>query len=157
VAVHIYTETIHRTTRITTEQHKLLQPNNTITSNVVQCGPCPVFANFTQAFAFQLRKKHKKTSVRVRKTSVTVQYTYYQKHAHITKPSQTHTLQNPLIHTLQNNIKPPQWWIRNANAGLTCILTTEIVWVYRFNSLLCVAEKHYVQCVLGPEFYLVFL
>jgi hypothetical protein len=35
------------------------------------------------------------------------------KHPHITKPSQTHTLQNPLIHThthntLQNNIKPPQ-------------------------------------------------
>jgi len=28
-----------------------------------------------------------------------VQYTYYQKHPHITKPSQTHTLQNPLIHT----------------------------------------------------------
>ena len=40
------------------------------------------------------------------KTLVTVQYTYYQKHPHITKPSQTHTLQNPLIHTLQNNIKP---------------------------------------------------
>src|SRR5215470_17584721 len=61
----------------------------------------------------QLRKKHgktsvrvrktsvrvRKTSVRLRKTSVTVQYTYYQKHPHITKPSQTHTLQNPLIHT----------------------------------------------------------
>jgi hypothetical protein len=41
----------------------------------------------------------RKTSVRLRKTSVTVQYTYYQKHQHITKPSQTHTLQNPLIHT----------------------------------------------------------
>jgi len=49
------------------------------------------------------------------KTSVIVQYTYYQKHPHITKPSQTHTLQNPLIHTLQNNIKPPQYKLkRNA-------------------------------------------
>jgi hypothetical protein len=32
-------------------------------------GPCPVFASFTLAFALQLRKKHRKTSVRVRKTS----------------------------------------------------------------------------------------
>ena len=69
------------------------------------CGPCPVFASFALAFALQLRRKHGKTSVRVRKTSVTVQYTYYQKHLHITKPSQTHTLQNPHIQTLQNNIK----------------------------------------------------
>jgi len=82
---------------------------------VEECAPCPVFASFTLAFALQLRKKHGKTSVRVRKTSVTVQYTYYQKHPHIIKPSQTHTLQNPLIHThtrihtLQNNIKPPQY------------------------------------------------
>jgi len=40
----------------------------------------------------------KRTSVRLRKTSVKVQYAYYQKHPHITKPSQIHTLQNPLIH-----------------------------------------------------------
>jgi hypothetical protein len=35
---------------------------------VEECGPCPVFASFTLAFALQLRKKHGKTSVRVRKT-----------------------------------------------------------------------------------------
>ena len=40
------------------------------TNNVEECGPCPVFASFTLAFALQLRKKHGKTSVRVRKTSV---------------------------------------------------------------------------------------
>jgi len=75
-----------------------------IQANVEEWGPCPVFASFTLAFALQLRKKHRKTSVRVRKTSVRlrkssvkVQYTYYQKHPHITKSSQTHTLQNPLI------------------------------------------------------------
>jgi hypothetical protein len=50
-----------------------------------------------------------KKNLRLRKTSITVQYTYYQKHPHITKTSQTHTLQNLLIHTLQNNIKPPQY------------------------------------------------
>jgi hypothetical protein len=41
-----------------------------ITTNVEDCGPCHVFAGFTLAFALQLRKKHGKTSVRVRKTSV---------------------------------------------------------------------------------------
>jgi CRISPR/Cas system endoribonuclease Cas6 (RAMP superfamily) len=59
VAVHIYTQTIHRTTQITT--------------NVEECRPCLVFASFTLEFALQLRKKHGETSVRVRKTSVRVQ------------------------------------------------------------------------------------
>jgi len=70
VAVHIYTQTIQRTTQIQT--------------NVEECGPCPVFESFTMAFALQLRKKHgknsdrvRKISVRLRKTSVKVQYTYY--------------------------------------------------------------------------------
>jgi len=49
--VHIYTQTIHRTTQIIWEE----------------CGPCPVFASYTLAFALQLRKKHGKTSVRVAK------------------------------------------------------------------------------------------
>jgi hypothetical protein len=30
-----------------------------------KCGPCPVFASYTLAFALQLRIKHGKTSVRV--------------------------------------------------------------------------------------------
>jgi len=34
---------------------------------VEECGPYPVFASFTLAFALQLRKKHGKTSIRVRK------------------------------------------------------------------------------------------
>jgi len=66
VAVHIYTQTIHRTTQITTEQHK-------IATNLEECRPCPVVASFTLAFALQLRKKHGKTSAGVRKTSVRVQ------------------------------------------------------------------------------------
>jgi len=56
VAVHIYTQTIYRTTQLT--------------SKVEECGPCPVLASFTLAFALQLRKKHGKTSVRVRKTYI---------------------------------------------------------------------------------------
>jgi hypothetical protein len=90
---------MHRTTQITT--------------NVEECGPCPVFSSFTLAFALQLRKKHGKTSVRVRetpvrlrktsvrvrktpvklkKTSVRVQYTYYQNtHTHYKTHTYTHT------------------------------------------------------------------
>jgi hypothetical protein len=67
-------------------------------------GRAPSLRVFTLAFALQLRKKHGKTTVRVRetsvrlrktsvrliKTSVRVQYTYYQ---------DTHTLQNRHKHT----------------------------------------------------------
>jgi hypothetical protein len=56
--VHIYTQTIQRTTQITT--------------NLEECGPCHVFVRFTLEFALQLRKKQGKPSVRVRKTSVIV-------------------------------------------------------------------------------------
>jgi hypothetical protein len=48
--VHIYTQTIHITTQFT---------------NLEECGPCPIFACYTLAFALQMRKKHGKTSVRV--------------------------------------------------------------------------------------------
>jgi len=47
--MHIYTQTIHRTTQLICEE----------------CGPCPVFASYTLTFALQLRKKHGETSVRV--------------------------------------------------------------------------------------------
>ena len=52
--VHIYTQTIHRTTQNKQflEQQKILE----------ECGPCPILANYTLAFASQLRKKHGKTS-----------------------------------------------------------------------------------------------
>ena len=47
--VHIYTQTIHRTTQLIWEE----------------CGQCPVFASYTLAFALQLRKQHGKTPVTV--------------------------------------------------------------------------------------------
>jgi hypothetical protein len=59
--VHIYTQTIHRTTKKDKqyiEQHK---------NKLEQCGPCPVLVSYTLAFALQLRKEHGKTSVRVAK------------------------------------------------------------------------------------------
>jgi hypothetical protein len=57
--VHIYTQTIHRTTQLATI-HRTTQ----LTKWEV-CGPWPVFASYTLAFALQLRKKHGKTSVRL--------------------------------------------------------------------------------------------
>ena len=60
VAVHIYTQTIHRTTKITTEQHKYKLMWKS-------AGRAPVFASFTLAFLLQLTTKDGKTSVRVRK------------------------------------------------------------------------------------------
>jgi hypothetical protein len=53
--VHIYTQTVHRIQE--TEHH-----NN---KRGAGCGLCPVFASYTLAFAWHLRKKHVKTSVRV--------------------------------------------------------------------------------------------
>jgi hypothetical protein len=67
-------------------------------------GRAPSLRVFTLAFALQLRKKHGKTSVRVRKTpvslrktsfklrktSVSVQYTYYKKHPY-KHTNKTHT------------------------------------------------------------------
>ena len=41
--------------------------NNTQNNKLIgeECGPCPVFENYTLAFALQLRKKLGRTSVRV--------------------------------------------------------------------------------------------
>jgi uncharacterized integral membrane protein len=47
--VHIYTQTVHRTTQLIWEE----------------CGPCQVFVSYNMAFALKLRKKHGETSVRV--------------------------------------------------------------------------------------------
>jgi hypothetical protein len=59
--VHIYTQTVHRTTQLIWEE----------------CGPCPVFGSYTLTFALQLRKKHEKTSVRVAgECNNGIKYTY---------------------------------------------------------------------------------
>ena len=53
--VHIYTLTIHRTI-----QNKQYINNTTI---LEECGPCPVLASYTLAFALQPRKKHVDTNI----------------------------------------------------------------------------------------------
>jgi hypothetical protein len=66
--VHIYTQTIHRTTtkkqktiHRTTQKQYVEQHKN----KLEQCGPCPVLVSYTLTFALQLRNKHGKPSVRV--------------------------------------------------------------------------------------------
>ena len=54
--VHIYKQTIHRTT----QNKQYIEQHN----NLEKCGPCPVLASNTLAFALQLRKKHGKISFR---------------------------------------------------------------------------------------------
>jgi len=54
--VHFYTQTIRRT-----QNKQYIEQHN----NFEECGPCPIFAGFTLAFALKLRKKHGKPSVRV--------------------------------------------------------------------------------------------
>jgi hypothetical protein len=59
--VHIYTQTIHRTT----QNKQYIEQHN----NLGECGPCPVLASYTLASALQLRRKHGKISVRVAASS----------------------------------------------------------------------------------------
>ena len=60
-------------------------------------------------------KARKNLSQRKKNLSHSTVYILPKTPTHYKKPSQTHTLQNPLIHTLQNNIKPPQYKLkRNA-------------------------------------------
>jgi hypothetical protein len=66
---------------------------------VKDCEPCPVFASFTLAFALQLRKKHGKTSARLRKTSVKVKTSV--------------DLKKPQIKTLSQSKKNPQSKYKN--------------------------------------------
>jgi len=55
--VHIYTQTVHRTT----QNKQYLKQHNSLG----ECGSCPVLASYTLAFGLQLRKKQGKTSVKV--------------------------------------------------------------------------------------------
>jgi len=84
-----------------------------------ECGPCPVFAGFTLAFALQLRKKQVKSSVRVRKTSVRLKKPQSEYSIHIIK--NTHTLQNPLIHTHAHTHTTKQYKTTTVQIKTKCI------------------------------------
>jgi hypothetical protein len=56
-----YTEYRGRSTHNNTEDGAYITIKR---KKIGKCGPCPVFASYTLAFALQLRKKHRKTSIR---------------------------------------------------------------------------------------------
>ena len=54
-AVHIYTQTVHRTTQIQTK-HRTTQ----ITTNLEECGPCPISASFNPGICLTTEEKARK-------------------------------------------------------------------------------------------------
>jgi len=79
-----------------------------MTINVEECGPCPVFASFTLAFASQLTKEHGKISVSVRKNPSQVKKNLSQSTVYIYQ--NTHTLQNPHKHTRRRHTMYSIWY-----------------------------------------------
>ena len=66
MAVVQYTFTHKQYVNNTIDTKQYIEQHNTWNNTIKEeCGPCPVFARYTLAFALQLRKKHGKTSVRV--------------------------------------------------------------------------------------------
>jgi hypothetical protein len=55
--------------------------HNTGKGKFGNCGPCPVFANYTLAFALQLRNKHGKPSVRIAQYKNDEQYNTQKKNS----------------------------------------------------------------------------
>ena len=86
VAVHIYSQAIHRTTQITTI--------------VEECaGRAPSLREFYPGICLTTEEKARKNPSQGKKNlSQRTEY-ILPKHPHITKPTQTQTLQNPHTHT----------------------------------------------------------
>jgi hypothetical protein len=105
--VHIYTQTVHRTTKITTCNSTNNNRTTQIATNLEECGPCPVFASFTLAFSLTTEGKARKN---LSQGSRRVLVYILPKHPHITKHTHTHTPAPPYYkthtyahtHTLQN-------------------------------------------------------
>jgi len=103
-------QTIHRTTQITT--------------NVEECGPCPVFASFYPGICLTTEEKSRKNLSEGKKNLSQSTVYMLPKHPHITKHTHTHTH----THTLQNNIKPPQYKLKQTQCK---IYSNEIVTIYK--------------------------
>jgi hypothetical protein len=92
-----------------------------ITNNVEECGPCPVFARFYSGICLtteeKARKNHSQGKTNLSQVDKNLsQSTVYilPRHPHITKPTHTHTHTN----TLQNNIKPPQYKLKQTQCHI---------------------------------------
>ena len=58
----------------------------------MKCGPCPVFASYTLAFALKLKKKHGKTSVWVAARTTEADTVQYKKNDNNTRTKKTITV-----------------------------------------------------------------
>ena len=67
--IHIYKQTIHRTTHLKTLVGRLSGIRTQIGhTNLEECGPCAVFESYTLAFVLKMRKKHENKPQSARKT-----------------------------------------------------------------------------------------
>jgi hypothetical protein len=87
-STHLHTNNTQNIT-INNKTTRIANKTTQIT-NLEACWPCPVFANYTLAFALQLREKHGKTPVRVAEEIQSIH------------TQDTHTLQKPPIHTYES-------------------------------------------------------
>jgi hypothetical protein len=107
------------TMRITNKTTQIINKTTQIT-NLEECWLCPVFVNYTLAFALQLMKKHGKTSVRVaeeiQRIHIIKTPAHYKTHPYThtthTHPHTPHTHTHTHTHTLQNSLKPPQYKLK---------------------------------------------
>jgi hypothetical protein len=72
------------------EQHSANNKKTTQTTNLEECGPCPVFASYALAFALQLGDKHGKTSVRVAEEIQSIHIIRTPTHIHTHTHTHTH-------------------------------------------------------------------
>jgi hypothetical protein len=107
-STHLHTKNTHNNTN----NNRTTQ----ITNNVEECGPCPVFARFYPGICLTTEEKARKNHSQGKRNLSQSTVYILPRHPHITKPTQSHPLQNPHIHThthtLQNNIKPPQYKLK---------------------------------------------
>jgi len=80
-----------------------------ITNNVEECGPCPLLCEFYPGICLTTEEKARKNLSQCKRNLSRCTVYILPKHPHIKKPTQTHTLQNPIYvhththtHTLQN-------------------------------------------------------
>jgi hypothetical protein len=91
---------INNTQNITINNKTTRIPKKTTQiTNLEECWPCPVFANYTLAFALQLREKHGKTSVTVAKEIQSIHIIKTPAHYKTHPCTHTHTPTHPHTHT----------------------------------------------------------
>jgi hypothetical protein len=116
VAVHIYTQTIHRTTQITNEQHNNECGKVRAVSRLWEFYPGICLTTEEKARK-NLTQGNKNLSHAEKNLSQSIVYIYQNTHTlqnpHKHTYYKTHTRTHAHTHTLQNNIKTPQYKLKH--------------------------------------------